>query len=49
MSPKKISIQFRNDLAELDKLCQVLEKFGKSLGLSKKAIFQISLAMEEAF
>ncbi|NVM24844.1 MAG: ATP-binding protein [Desulfobacterales bacterium] len=45
----KISFEFRNSLSELDTLRRSLEEFGKSLGMSKKSIFQINLAMEEVF
>lgn len=48
-SNRKISFEFRNSLSELDTLRRNLEEFGKSLGMSKKSIFQINLAMEEVF
>lgn len=48
-SSRRISFEFRNSLSELDTLRRNLEEFGKSLGMSRKGIFQISLAMEEVF
>ena len=47
MIPDKVSLELRNSLSELDALCQSLEQFGKSLGLSSKIVFEICLAMEE--
>ena len=36
-------------MSELDALCQKLEKFGESMGLSKKCIFEANLALDELF
>ena len=47
MNEGKISFEFRSNLSELDKLHRNLEELRKSLGMSKKAIFQINLAIEE--
>jgi serine/threonine-protein kinase RsbW len=49
MVENKISIEFKNDLSELDGLCQKLKEFGLSLGLPKKTLFHINLVMEEVF
>jgi serine/threonine-protein kinase RsbW len=49
MTGGKVSFELRNSLSELDKVRRSLEEFGESLGLSKKCIFQINLAMEEVF
>ena len=49
MAKDKISIEFRNDLSELEGLCQEVEDFGVSLGLSKKTLFHVKLVMEEVF
>ena len=49
MAKDKISIEFKNDLSELDGLCKKLEDFGMSLGLSKKTLFHVNLVMEEVF
>ncbi|MBW2342091.1 MAG: ATP-binding protein [Deltaproteobacteria bacterium] len=47
MNGGKISFEFRSNLSELGKLHRNLEELGKSLGMSKKAVFQIDLAIEE--
>ena len=43
----RVSLKLRNSLSELDLLCNSLEQFGNSLGLSSKIVFEICLAMEE--
>jgi len=45
----KTSFKLKNTTAELDKLCRNLEQFGNTLGLTKKCIFQINLALDEIF
>lgn len=47
MIADKVSLKLKNSLSELDALCQSVEQFGKSMGLSSKIVFEISLAMEE--
>ena len=49
MPKKKYTFKLKSTLSELDKLCEQLEKFGQSLGLSKKCIFEINLALDELF
>jgi anti-sigma regulatory factor (Ser/Thr protein kinase) len=49
MPKKKYCFKLKSDLSELDELCQHLEKFGQTLGLSKKCIFEINLALDELF
>jgi anti-sigma regulatory factor (Ser/Thr protein kinase) len=49
METKILSFNLKNDQCELDTLCQELEKFGKSLKLSKKCILEINLALDELF
>ena len=49
MKKKKITITFKNDLAELRHLCRHCEKIGQSIGLSEKLIFQTNLALDELF
>ena len=44
-----LSFKLKNHLSELDALCRKLEKFGRRLGLSKKSVFQINLALDELF
>ena len=47
MTSSKLSMQLRNSLSELEQLGEHLEKFGRSHGLSQKALFEICLSMEK--
>ncbi len=47
MTEDRVSLQLKNNLSEISTLCQNLERFGESLGLSPKTMFEICLAMEE--
>ncbi len=49
MAKKEYSFELKNNLSELDNLCQNLEEFGNKVGLSKKLIFEINLALDELF
>ena len=49
MAKKEYSFKLKSNLSELDSLCQNLEDFGKKIGLSKKLIFEINLALDELF
>jgi anti-sigma regulatory factor (Ser/Thr protein kinase) len=49
MAKNKVSFKLKSKLSELDKLCQTVERFGQSLGLSKKCIFEANLALDELF
>lgn len=49
MAEKKYSFDLKNKVSELDTLCQQLEKFGQSIGLSQRSIFEINLALDELF
>ena len=49
MPKKKYSFTLKSNLSELETLCQQMEKFGQALGLSKKCIFEINLALDELF
>jgi len=49
MPKKKFSFTLKSNLSELETLCQQMEKFGQSLGLTKKCIFEINLALDELF
>ena len=49
MAKNKVSFKLKSKLSELDVLCRNLEKFGQSLGLSKKCIFEANLALDELF
>ncbi len=49
MAKNKVSFKLKSKLSELDALCQKLENFGQSMGLSKKCIFEANLALDELF
>ena len=49
MAKKKYSFELKSSLSELDNLCLKLETFGAKMGLSKKLIFEINLALDELF
>ena len=49
METKMLSFSLKSDQSELDTLCQKLEKFGKTLRLSKKCMLEINLALDELF
>ncbi len=49
MSEEKIFFELKNHLSELETLHDNLKAFGESIGLSRKAIFEINLVMEEIF
>jgi len=49
MARKEYSFELKNSLSELDKLCEYLEDYGQKIGLSKKLIFEINLALDELF
>ena len=49
MAKKEYSFKLKSSLSELDTLCQNLERFGRKIGLSKKSIFEINLALDELF
>jgi serine/threonine-protein kinase RsbW len=49
MEQREYSFELKNSLAELDKLCRHLEKFGQQFGLPKKFKLEINLALEELF
>jgi serine/threonine-protein kinase RsbW len=49
MVKNKVSFKLKSKLSELDNLCQQVERFGKSIGLSSKCIFEANLALDELF
>ncbi|HPA14707.1 MAG TPA: ATP-binding protein [Desulfobacterales bacterium] len=49
MSDDKVFFELTNRLSELEALHDNLKNFGQSVGLSRKAIFEINLVMEEIF
>ena len=44
-----ISFALKNDLTELDALCEHLSAFCQSCGVSKRQTFEINLALDELF
>ena len=49
MAQNEYSFELKSNLSELDTLCQNLEEFGQKIGLSKKLVFEINLALDEIF
>jgi anti-sigma regulatory factor (Ser/Thr protein kinase) len=49
MNDIELSFQLKNDLAELDLLCEKIETMGQKLGLTPKCCFELNLALEEHF
>ena len=49
MTQETTSFKLKNALTELDALFQHVERFGNLVGLPKKQIFQINLALDELF
>ena len=49
MAKNKVSFKLKSKLSELDTLCQNLERFGQSIGLSPKSMFEANLALDELF
>ena len=49
MAKNKVSFKLKSNLSELDTLCEQLERFGHSIGLSPKCIFEANLALDELF
>lgn len=49
MAKHKVSFKLKSDLSELDTLYRNLERFGQSIGLPSKCIFEANLALDELF
>jgi serine/threonine-protein kinase RsbW len=49
MDTANLSMEFTNDLAELENLKQNIEKFGEVNGLARKKIFELNLVIDEIF
>jgi serine/threonine-protein kinase RsbW len=49
MAKNKVSFKLKSKLSELDTLCEHLQRFGQSMGLSSKCIFEANLALDELF
>ncbi len=44
-----LAFELRNNLAELSTLCEKLEGIGEALGLSRRSLFEVNLALDELF
>lgn len=44
-----LTFELRNHLSELATLCEKMEGVGQALGLSRKCLFEINLALDELF
>ena len=49
MPKKKYCFTLKRNLSELETLCQQMERLGRRLGLTKKCVFEINLALDELF
>jgi anti-sigma regulatory factor (Ser/Thr protein kinase) len=49
MAKREYLFELKSSLSELDNLCLNLENIGQKIGLSKKLIFEINLALDELF
>ncbi|MGE5256153.1 MAG: ATP-binding protein [Hyphomicrobiales bacterium] len=44
-----LAFELKNNLAELSTLCEKLESIGEALGLPRRSLFEINLALDELF
>jgi len=44
-----LAFELKNSLAELSTLCEKLEGVGEALGLSRRCLFEVNLALDELF
>jgi serine/threonine-protein kinase RsbW len=49
MVKKCYTFELKNDLSELEQLCQNCEDIGRSINVSDKSIFEMNLALDELF
>ena len=49
MESHKYSFELKNDLSELEALCQHLNKFGQAVGLSEACITDVNICLDELF
>lgn len=50
MTPRTtLSFELKNDLSELSTLCENLERMGEELGIARRSLFEINLALDELF
>jgi len=48
-TPGSFSFELRNRLSELETLCVKMESVGQALGLSRRCLFEVNLALDELF
>jgi anti-sigma regulatory factor (Ser/Thr protein kinase) len=48
-NPQKFSFTLKNDISELKTLCRQLESVGDALGLPRRFVFEVNLALDELF
>ena len=44
-----VSFELKNSLCELSTLCEKLERIGEALGIPRRSLFEINLALDELF
>jgi serine/threonine-protein kinase RsbW len=44
-----LAFELKNNLAELSTLCEKLESIGEELGLPRRSLFELNLALDELF
>jgi serine/threonine-protein kinase RsbW len=44
-----VSFELKNDLSELSTLSEHLERMGESLGIPRRSLFEVNLALDELF
>jgi serine/threonine-protein kinase RsbW len=44
-----LAFELKNSMVELSTLCKKLEGFGEALGLSRRCVFEVNLALDELF
>ncbi len=49
MDASTLSLEFRNDLAELENLRRIMDQFSKANSLSKRNAFELNLVVDEWF
>lgn len=50
MTPQTcVSFELKNSLSELSTLCEKLERIGEALGIPRRLLFEINLALDELF
>jgi serine/threonine-protein kinase RsbW len=49
MMGERLEFELENDVAELDRLAEMLEEFGERIGLAPRCLFEMNLAIDELF